>query len=239
MNDNYIFKVGEFSGPFDLLLQLAKDHEIEICEVCLDDLINQYLDFISKVQEEGLDIRSSYLEMAAELLRLKSASLLQLDNELDLDMEEELVIDRQEMIRRILEYKRYKEIVPELNQLIDERDNYLTREPDNLCEFRNDNFKNNFDINKFYKAVELFLAHQQEDLEEKIIEVKELNVEKFINYLRQIDKPLHFSEVIKKASKNEFVVLFLACLECLKLNYITVKEDKQHIVTIYPGENDE
>lgn len=231
----YEFSIEGFSGPFDLILELAKQHEIEISEISLDLLIDQYLTFIEKVQESGLDVRSSYLEMAAELLRLKSASLLNYNQELELELEEEIAMDRSEMIRRILEYKRYKEIVPEFNKLISQRENYLTRGQDPMYEYRDDNFKSNFDIQRFYLATKTYLLHEQEKNDEKIIDVKELNVEKFIDFLKQMDKPLNFSELILKASKKQFVVMFLAILESLKLEYIHVDVDEQNIITIYPG----
>lgn len=174
-NQEYQFSVEGFSGPFDLLLQLAKQHEIEITEISLDQLIDQYITFIEKVQEQGLDIRSGYLEMAAELLRLKSASILNYNANLELELEEEdIALDRQEMIKRILEYKRYKEVIGDLNHLIDNRSNFLTRPQDKLLEYRDDNFKNNFDIEKFYLATQNYLRHFLEKDEEKTISVKEL-----------------------------------------------------------------
>ena len=68
----YNFTLEGFSGPLDLLLHLARTNEIEISNISLDTLIDQYLTFIENVQENGVNIASTYLEMAAELIRLKS-----------------------------------------------------------------------------------------------------------------------------------------------------------------------
>ncbi len=239
-NQEYQFSVEGFSGPFDLLLQLAKQHEIEITEISLDQLIDQYITFIEKVQEQGLDIRSGYLEMAAELLRLKSASILNYNANLELELEEEdIALDRQVMIKRILEYKRYKEVVGDLNHLIDNRNNFLTRPQDKLLEYRDDNFKNNFDVEKFYLATQNYLRHFLEKDEEKTISVKELNVEDYMTYLKAIVAPFSFDDLIGKITKHQFITLFLAILESLKLGYISVDVNDQYIITIYPGDNNE
>lgn len=239
-NQEYQFSVEGFNGPFDLLLQLAKQHEIEITEISLDQLIDQYITFIEKVQEQGLDIRSGYLEMAAELLRLKSASILNYNANLELELEEEdIALDRQEMIKRILEYKRYKEVTGDLNYLIDNRSNFLTRPQDKLLEYRDDNFKNNFDVEKFYLATQNYLRHFLEKDEEKTISVKELNVEDYMTYLKAIVAPFSFDDLIGKITKHQFITLFLAILESLKLGYISVDVNDQYIITIYPGDNNE
>lgn len=239
-NQEYQFSVEGFNGPFDLLLQLAKQHEIEITEISLDQLIDQYITFIEKVQEQGLDIRSGYLEMAAELLRLKSASILNYNANLELELEEEdIALDRQEMIKRILEYKRYKEVIGDLNYLIDNRSNFLTRPQDKLLEYRDDNFKNNFDVEKFYLATQNYLRHFLEKDEEKTISVKELNVEDYMTYLKAVVAPFSFNDLIGKITKHQFITLFLAILESLKLGYISVDVNDQYIITIYPGDNNE
>lgn len=239
-NQEYQFSVEGFNGPFDLLLQLAKQHEIEITEISLDQLIDQYITFIEKVQEQGLDIRSGYLEMAAELLRLKSASILNYNTNLELELEEEdIALDRQEMIKRILEYKRYKEVIGDLNYLIDNRSNFLTRPQDKLLEYRDDNFKNNFDVEKFYLATQNYLRHFLEKDEEKTISVKELNVEDYMTYLKAVVAPFSFDDLIGKITKHQFITLFLAILESLKLGYISVDVNDQYIITIYPGDNNE
>lgn len=239
-NQEYQFSVEGFNGPFDLLLQLAKQHEIEITEISLDQLIDQYITFIEKVQEQGLDIRSGYLEMAAELLRLKSASILNYNANLELELEEEdIALDRQEMIKRILEYKRYKEVIGDFNHLIDNRSNFLTRPQDKLLEYRDDNFKNNFDVEKFYLATQNYLRHFLEKDEEKTISVKELNVEDYMTYLKAVVAPFSFDDLIGKITKHQFITLFLAILESLKLGYISVDVNDQYIITIYSGDNNE
>ena len=239
-NGQYEFNVEGFSGPLDLLLHLAKTNEIEITNISLDLLIEQYINYIEEVQESGLDIRSGYLEMAAELLRLKSLIILNYNSNLDIEIEdEEIKMDREIMINRLLEYKKYKEVVGNFNELIDNRSNFMTRNQDKLSEYREENFKQNFDINKFFLATKQYLKHFEEEHEERIISVKELNVEEFMVKLKEIKKTFTFEEVIKKITRNEFISLFLAVLESLKLQYISINTDDGILIAPYNGEKDE
>ena len=232
MEQNYEFSVEGFSGPFDLLLHLAKTKEIEISTISLNTLIDQYIDFIQKVQESGLDVRSSYLEMAAELIRLKSLSILNHNQELEFEMEEDETFDREYFVEKLLEYKKYQKITKNLNDLIDKRSNFLGKKPNTLIEYRNENFKTNFDINQFYDAVNSYLIKKQEDSILNI-ELKEIKIDDILIKLETLEKEFNFTKLIDTISKIQFVSLFLAILEALKLEYIRY-EIKNDDIIIYP-----
>ena len=68
----YNFSINDFEGPLDLLLHLVKINKMEISEINVEDITNQYMSFINKMKEESIDIASSYLVMASELVHLKS-----------------------------------------------------------------------------------------------------------------------------------------------------------------------
>ena len=232
MEQNYEFSVEGFSGPFDLLLHLAKTKEIEISTISLNTLIDQYIEFIQKVQESGLDVRSSYLEMAAELIRLKSLSILNYNQELEIDMEEDEVFDREYFVQKLLEYKKYQKVTTDFNDLIDKRSNFLMKKQNTLHEYRDENFKTNFDVNRFYDAVNSYLIKQQE---ESIlnIELKEIKISDILSQLECLEKEFNFTKLLNEISKIQFVSLFLAILEGLKLEYITY-EIKEEEIIIFP-----
>lgn len=232
MEQNYEFSVEGFSGPFDLLLHLAKTKEIEISTISLNTLIDQYIDFIQKVQELGLDVRSSYLEMAAELIRLKSLSILNHNQELEIDMEEEEIFDREYFVEKLLEYKKYQKITKNLNDLIDKRTNFLGKKPNTLTEYRDENFKTNFDINEFYDAVNSYLIKKQEEAILNI-ELKEIKISDILIKLETLEKEFNFTKLIDTISKIQFVSLFLAILEALKLDYVSYQIKNEDII-IYP-----
>ena len=73
---NYTIEINNFEGPLDLLLHLIKKAELDICEISIVEITKQYLDYINKMEELNIDIASSYLVMAAELIELKSKLLL-------------------------------------------------------------------------------------------------------------------------------------------------------------------
>lgn len=106
----YAIKTENFEGPLDLLCHLIDKNKMNINDIKVSDITDQYLEYIRKMEEMNLDITSEFLVMASTLLYLKSKSLLpKQENE-----EEELT--EEELIRRIIEYKKYKEITNKLKE---------------------------------------------------------------------------------------------------------------------------
>lgn len=232
--------IANFSGPLDLLLHLAKTNEIEIKDISLDELINQYLNYIQQVQELGIDVASSYLEMAAELIRLKSVYLLPeapADEELS-EILSEIGIDRETLIKKLLEYKSYKEVIPEFNILIEKRQAYYQRDPEPLIEFRKNNFENSITISELTKAMHNhLLSLQSRKKETKIIEHNELNIDKYIKDFEELTTTISFQTFIYENTRSNIISMFLAVLECLKNQVISVKVmDNDFIISKYEGE---
>ena len=126
-NMNYKIMIHEFEGPLDLLLHLIKESDIEILDISVEEITKQYMDYIDAMEELNLNIASEYLVMAAELLEMKSIELLpRKKQELEDDYEED---PKARLIERLLEYKRYKEVTPELKELEENRKQVYTTEP--------------------------------------------------------------------------------------------------------------
>lgn len=106
LTDACTLKLENFEGPFDLLFYLIEKNQIDIYDIPILEITEQYLDYLSAMQELDLDIASEFLVMAATLLHIKSRLLLPSKEPL---WEEETVDPREELILRLLEYKRYKE----------------------------------------------------------------------------------------------------------------------------------
>ena len=101
--------IDNFEGPLDLLLHLVKESNIDICDIKIDEITEKYLDYIRKQDELNINVSSSYLVMASELMYIKSKSLLPVikdDNEND---EEELT--RENLINKLIEYKKIAKYV--------------------------------------------------------------------------------------------------------------------------------
>jgi len=92
---DYCFTIDEFSGPLDLLLHLIKQSNIDIYDIKIEEITKQYLDYIHKMEEMNLNIASSYLVMAAELIEMKASMLLPKpeisEDELEEDPKEKLI----------------------------------------------------------------------------------------------------------------------------------------------------
>src|SRR5574344_931989 len=106
----YSVKINEFEGPLDLLLHLIKQSDIDIRDINIADITDQYLRYIHAMKQMNLNITSEYLVMAAELIEMKAKTLLpQIDND------EEEDDSKQELINRLVEYQHYKALAKELN----------------------------------------------------------------------------------------------------------------------------
>ena len=101
------FVIDDFDGPLDLLLHLVKENKMDLLHLKLEVIIDEYLDFIHKMEEINLNIASSYLVMASELLELKSKMLLPKNEE---EIDEEDTNTEERLIMRLQEYEKYKEI---------------------------------------------------------------------------------------------------------------------------------
>jgi segregation and condensation protein A len=105
-------KIEKFEGPLDLLCHLIDKNKMDIYEINLNEITDQYIEYIKKMQEQKLAVSSEFLLMASTLLLIKSKGLLPSQ-----DSEEEEELTEEELIRRIIEYKKYKEITKSLREM--------------------------------------------------------------------------------------------------------------------------
>ena len=120
----------DFEGPLDLLLHLVKKSKMDINEIKIVPITEQYIKFIKEMEELNLNIASEYLVMASELIEMKSRHLLPI-KETEEETEEEIDAE-EELKRRLLEYQKYKESTPIFKELEKKRTNYFTKIPENL-----------------------------------------------------------------------------------------------------------
>ena len=115
--NDYVISLPSFEGPLDLLLHLIQKHELDIFDIPVSFVTEKYLAYINLMQELSIDVASEYLVMAATLAHIKSKSLLPNEPSADEEVEgeEEEGDPREELIRRLLEYQKYKQAAAELN----------------------------------------------------------------------------------------------------------------------------
>ncbi len=219
----YKFVINDFEGPMDLLLHLVKQADIDIYDINLVDLVNQYLAFINEMEKLELNIASEYIVMAAELIELKSRSLLphqetQVEEEID---------PREELINRLIEYKKYKELTPEFKHLEEERKNYFSKEPSSLKDYIVQKEEKG-DISLLLNAFnEFMLKKQSENIITKTT-IKEYSIierSKEIRKIIKLKKKVEFNELFDNMSKDYIIVTFLALLEMVKTDEIDIIQE--------------
>ena len=226
--DNFL--IGDFEGPLDLLLHLVKQSKIEICDLKLVDITNQYVSFLKKMEEMNLDIASEYLVVASELIEMKSKMLLPINNKDEEEAPEEN--PEEELKRRLTEYEKYKESVSSFRSLEEKRSSYFTKVPEKIEEYTNEKLENTENVTAYdlLSALEKLLERKEysKPLKTKIAR-KELSVSDRVTKIRSIlktKKRVEFLSLFEEVTREYVVVTFLGILEMAKNKEIILKQDK-------------
>ena len=230
-------KLEAFEGPLDLLLHLIDKNKVNIYDIPIADITEQYMEYVRKMQEENLDIVSEFLVMAATLLEIKCRMLL--PKEVDEEGNEE--DPRAELVEQLLEYKLFKAMAEELKgQQLDALKTYY-RKPDIPEEVSG--YTPPVDLNEVVGDVNLIklnaiFADVMKRKEDKVdpvrskfgkIEKEEVTMsEKLVDIkaFMMEHKSFGFRELLMKgASKVAVIVTFLVVLELMKTGFITVKQE--------------
>lgn len=228
MNTDYKVKLEIFEGPLDLLLYLIKQDEVDIYEISLERITSQYLEYLQAFKELNIDIAGEFIVMAATLIYLKSRSLLPLDQQApDEDQAED--DPRWDLIRQLIEYKKFKEAALQLQVLAFEKEQMFARAGSDLGQaalaplplgevgiFQL--------INAFRTVIKRIEA--REDLREIFGEHFTVS-EKIDSILQRVVNggAVKFSDLFgEAASRVEIVVTFLALLELIRLKQVRVTQ---------------
>ena len=221
--------INDFEGPLDLLLHLVKTSKMDIYEINTSYIIEEYLKYISEMQDLNIDVASEYLVMAAELIHLKSKMLINLDDEEETEEDEFTISSEEELKQKLIDYEKYKKFTDSFRRLEENRKEYLTRSPENIMEYASD-IKYNNDLS-IEALLEAFLEYKKRLENEKPIETKitrkELSVKERIRNIREIlkvRKKLEFTELFESFRKDYVVVTFLSILNMSKNNEITITQ---------------
>ncbi len=227
----YNFCTNDFEGPLDLLLHLVKESKMDIYEINIREIIDQYLTLIHEEKEKNIDTASEYLVMAAELIHLKSKLLINRKDE-EVSEEDEFTINSEEDLRnKLLEYEKYKEITKEFQELENKRNEVYTKLPESLKEFFPEQklTKGEFDLNDLFNAYMNYIEKQKltKPLNTKITK-KEISVESKIKDIRKIlstRSRINFIELFEETSKESIIVTFLSVLEMCKTDEILLTQE--------------
>lgn len=224
---DYCFTIDKFSGPLDLLLHLIKQSNISIYEIKIEEITEQYLNYIKCMEQLNLNIASSYLVMAAELIEMKASYLLPRKEEVSDDYEED---PKENLIKRLVEYQNYKDITSKFHELELERQDYFTKLPSDLENYElSSGLNEEIGLDNLINAFEKFLKRKEEQkpLNTKIT-TKEYSITKRTKEILQIikdKKKTKFSELFEVRNRSYVIVTFLSILVLAKNKEIVIKQD--------------
>lgn len=246
----YNVKIDAFEGPLDLLLHLINRLEIDIYDIPVAKITEQYLLYIHAMKELQLDVASEYLVMAATLLEIKSKMLLPKKEEELFDNDEEFSDyeedPRDELMNKLIEYRKYKEAAEELKELEQERNYYYTKPPSDLSEFTKsistDDIKLDVSLYDMLGAFQKLLKRKklQKPLQTRVTRQEipiERRMSELLDNLKRVKGKTHFFDLFPEPNKEYIVVTFLAILELLKKNEI-ILEQQNNFEDIYVSYNE-
>ena len=226
----YNFYTLDFEGPLDLLLHLVKESKMDIYEINIHEIIDQYLAFIKSLEEKNIDIASEYLVMASELIHLKSKLLINRKDEEEVAEDEFSISSEEDLRNKLLEYEKYKQITKSFQELEEKRGEVYTKLPESLKEYIDQPViqHGEFDITELFNAYMSFINRQKmaKPLNTKITK-KELSVDDKIKDIRKIlstKTKINFLELFTEVTKESVVVTFLSILEMSKSNEIILSQ---------------
>jgi len=241
-------KLDNFEGPFDLLFHLIEKNQVDIYDIPINTITDQYLDYLYAMQQLDLEVASEFLVMASTLLHIKSKMLLPDKKE----QKEEVLDPREELVKRLIEYKRYKEFAKELKELEKKWDTVVYRLPEKLdFPVREEILeidpqvlrkqylaildRNKKKINAGAKNITKLVEHEKVSLRSKMRDVIKLLLNKV---------SFKFSELfsLKTKSRTEVVTGFMAILELAKMKKIRIVQRQQfsdiHIISNRESDNE-
>jgi segregation and condensation protein A len=214
----------KFEGPLEVLLYLIKAQEIDIFDIPIVKITDQYLRFLELMRGENLDVTGEFLVMAATLIQIKSRMLLPkdlpLDEEDDDDVEEE--DPRLELVSKLIEYRKYRDITQLLQTLEDERERCYTRQARVVIEPEETDEQEMLEVTLFdlTEAFRNVLRYFTDDLVHTVMG-EEASVDQKIEHIEQIiarDGSLSWTELFRGCrSRVEIVCCFLAILELCRM----------------------
>jgi len=224
MSQEYKVKLEVFEGPLDLLLYLIKKDEVDIYDISLERITAQYLEFMDAFKVLDLELAGEFVVMAANLIYLKSRALLPVSVQPP-DEEAEEEDPRWDLIRQLVEYKKFKDAAAKLSQRELEQSNLFARMADSTeaaAPERPLGDVSVFDLINAFNNILKRIATKSEDLKE--IFEENYTVSDKIDLIMKLTSsgvPLKFTELFANAaSRTEIVVTFLALLELVRVKQL-------------------
>ena len=228
---DYVVDINDFHGPLDLLLHLVRSTQMDIYEIDTNVIIEEYLNYIEKMQDLNIDIASEFLVMATTLVHLKSKMLIGSTEEKEEEENEFEINSEEDLKNKILEYEKYKNMTEVFKELEEKRTSFYTKEPLSLKEYTEKKLTNDGSVT-VEDLVNAFLSFQERLNFQKPIHTKitkrELSIEERMTSIKdklQKKRKIDFLELFEEVTKEYFIVTFLAVLQMNKNDEINIYQE--------------
>lgn len=242
----YQIKIHNFEGPFDLLFHLIEKAEVDIYDIPIAEITNQYLEYIEEMQSLDLDVASEFIVMAATLIQIKSRMLLPKEknpmDELSADSDD----PRAELVEQLLQYKKFKEAAMILKEKEEANIGIYYKNAEIIDDIDEDKILINITLNDLVQAFQDVLKKHEENVshenfEQQVIR-EEITIGSKIEYIRDtlsMNSTVYFNELFGSSSnKLEIIVTFLAILELIRLREIKVYQVKPYCDILIEQKNE-
>ncbi len=232
--NSYKIKINNFEGPLDLLCHLVERNKMNIYDIPIIEITNQYVDYLNSMQAMNLEIAGDFLIMASNLLYLKSKTLLPVQSKEENEDDE---VSKEDLIKKLVEYKRIKEITELMRENDEKFSQFHYKEPEKIAFIK---LKPKLDVTYSSELIpSVFMKIAKANIEKinsnasdvhRLIESEKVTVKsKIRDILRGILKKGHliFNSVfnIKEKSKIEVITAFMAMLELNRASKVNISQD--------------
>lgn len=218
----YNVELEEFQGPMDLLLELIKKNDLDILNIDLTLITDQYLHHINEMEKINLNVSAEYLVVAAELISIKGRKLV--PNHQDGDDEE------QEFINRVIEYKNYRDASEHFACLVEQRNCYFSKEPSDISIYKEEIvFSEKISEQALIDAFVCFLKQKESEgpITAKVVK-KEYSIAKRMKEIEDVlnlKKKINFLDLFEDYNKPYIVVTFVTILEMSKKGLLEIVQN--------------
>ena len=230
----------DFQGPLDLLLHLIKEKEMDLQTLELSVITDQYLQYIHMMESSQLEVMSEYLVMAAQLIEMKSKMLLPKEK---VQIEDEYQEDpREALIRRLIEYKRYKDVLDEIQEKYEKRQSMLIKPSNNMEEYVIDTstmIPKGLEVYDLMKAMQKM--YQRKMLSRPLdthISKKDISIEQRSDQIRnyfkvRVNKRVKLDELFDRGDRYYFIVTFLSILVLANDKEVEIIQEGERVMEDY------
>ncbi|MGM0379265.1 MAG: segregation and condensation protein A [Bacillota bacterium] len=231
-------KINDFEGPLDLLLHLINTNEMEIRDISIFKITKQYINYLESMKDLDLEITSEFIVMASELLEMKSKILLP-NPKYDTDEFNEIQDPKDDLVKRLLEYKKYKTVSKFLNKRYDSYKKVHYRNQQDLSKFvkkiPNEELNKNLEKELLVKGIKRVLKNinRKDNTRDNYfdnVEREKFSVKEKIEFIELKIKNKNYLKFNKLFSEDiyilEVITTFMALLELLKINKISIRQNK-------------